>query len=168
MKHFLVLFFSLSTSLISYADMGTDLQKNCETPEALAAKGVGGSCRVVVAPKRVEKRGMCEGIFSGKLKCEVQFSSTEHGSSLNLLCGDKKSPVVNQDFSADVMSINNLVIIKNAAGKETIINDPTEFTLISSKMIEIILSEDTNQKVVGSINILLDKGNIPLTDVSCY
>ncbi len=132
------------------------------------ARGEKGSCRVVVAPKNVDKEGLCEGIFSGKLKCQVQYLKTSEGAALNLLCGDSKSPVINQDFKADITVFNNLAIVRDAKGKESIINDPNEYTLISSRMVELSLREDQNQKRSGSISILLEKGKIPLTDVVCF
>ncbi len=153
---------------LTYGDVGEDLQKICDTPSVLMARGEKGSCRVVVAPKNVDKEGLCEGIFSGKLKCQVQYLKTSEGAALNLLCGDSKSPVINQDFKADITVFNNLAIVRDQKGKESIINDLNEYTLISSRMVELSLKEDQNQKRSGSILILLEKGKIPLTDVVCF
>ena len=168
LKTVLSILLSLSICGLSYADVGEDLQKNCETPSALIAKGDKGTCRVVVAPKSVDKEGLCEGIFSGKLKCQVQYLKTAEGAALNLLCGDSKSPVINQDFTADVTVFNNLAIVRDAKGKESIINDLYEYTLISSRMVELSLKEDQNQQRTGSISIILEKGKIPLTNVVCF
>ncbi len=168
MKQFLFTFLALTISALSYADTATDLQKNCESANALKAKGDSGSCRVVIAVKKVEKRGTCAGIFSDKLKCEVQYLSTEEVAGLNLFCGERQAPVINQDFSADILSFNNLSIIKDSQDKETIINDPTEYTLITSKVIELSLQKDANQKVTGTVTIILEKGKVPLTNVVCY
>ena len=168
MKQFLIILTALTISGLSYSDTATDLQKNCESASALKAKGDSGSCRVVVAVKKVDKRGTCEGIFSNKLKCEVQYLSIEEGSGLNLFCGERQAPVINQDFAADILSFNNLSIIKDSQDKETIINDPTEYTLVTSKVIELSLQEDANQKVTGTVTIILEKGKVPLTNVICY
>ncbi len=159
---------TLLISGLTYGDVGEDLQKICDTPSVLMARGEKGSCRVVVAPKNVDKEGLCEGIFSGKLKCQVQYLKTSEGAALNLLCGDSKSPVINQDFKADITVFNNLAIVRDQKGKESIINDLNEYTLISSRMVELSLKEDQNQKRSGSILILLEKGKIPLTDVVCF
>jgi hypothetical protein len=159
---------TLLISGITYADVGEDLQKICDTSSVLMARGEKRSCRVVVAPKNVDKEGLCEGIFSGKLKCQVQYLKTSEGAALNLLCGDSKSPVINQDFTADVTVFNNLAIVRDAKGKESIINDLNEYTLISSRMVELSLKEDQNQQRTGSISIILEKGKIPLTNVVCF
>ena len=168
MKQFLIILTALTISGLSYSDTATDLEKNCESASALKAKGDSGSCRVVVALKKVDKRGTCEGIFSNKLKCEVRYLSTEEGAGVNLFCGERQEPVINQDFSAEILSFNNLSIIKDSRDKETIINDPIEYTLISSRVIELSLQEDVNQKVTGTVTILLEKGKVPLTNVICY
>ena len=103
-----------------------------------------------------------------QIKCEVQYLSIEEGSGLNLFCGERQAPVINQDFAADILSFNNLSIIRDSQDKETIINDPTEYTLITSKVIELSLQEDANQKVTGTVTIILEKGKVPLTNVICY
>jgi hypothetical protein len=158
----------LTSSALSYSDTATDLQKNCESTLALNAKGEGGSCRVVVAVKNEEKSGICEGIISNKLKCEVRYLSTSEGSGLNLFCGERQAPVINQDFTAEILSFNNIAITKDSKEKETIINDPINYTLISSRMIELSLQENANQKITGTITIILEKGIVPLTNVVCY
>lgn len=168
LKTVLSIFLTLLICGLSFADVGEDLQKNCESPNAPVAKGDKGTCRVVVAVKKVDKEGVCEGIFSGKLKCQVQYLKSTEGAALNLLCGDIKSPVINQDFSADITVFNNLSIFRDAKGKENIVNDPNEYTLISSRMVELSLKEDQNHQRTGTISIILEKGSIPLTNVVCF
>src|SRR5687768_16264119 len=139
----------------AHADLAEDLQKkNCATET--------GSCRVIVAPKKIEKQGYCVGIFMGKIPCVVSYISAKEGAAMNLTCGaDPKKPILNQDMPAEALGYNVATLITKADGQNVVKNDPNEYTMISNRMVDVSITNlDTNGVVTstGAIQLSLQGG----------
>lgn len=153
----------LAVSSLAHADLAEDLQKkNCAEAS--------GSCQVVVAPKKVERQGYCVGIFMGKLPCVVSYISVKEGAAMNLTCGtDPENPVLNQDMAAEALGFNVLTLISKD-GKDSAKNDPNSYTMISNRMVEVmIVDNDVNGVITstGEVSLSLQAGKVPLTNVTC-
>lgn len=167
-----LLAFSLLTfSSVALADIATDLQEVCQSPEVKRLTGSTGSCRIVVAPKKAEKRGLCQGTFMNSLPCAVRFLSTKDGALLNITCGtDPKNPAIDQDMMAEGSAFNVAAMIRKADGQDHVMNDKSEYTMITSQMVEVILIDTVNAGIKttkGEINLSLQGGKVPLTNVVC-
>lgn len=155
MRSILAFVVALSSSL-AFADIATELQnKNCG--DKLSA-----SCRVIVAPKKIEKQGYCVGIFMSSLPCVVSYISVKEGAAMNLTCGsDPKKPVLNQDMAAEAMGYN-VATLKNGV----VINDNSDYSIFSNRMVEVMLTESEG-KTTGSVILTLQMGPVALTNVTC-
>lgn len=152
------------TSSLAFADLATELQKkNCSNET--------GSCRVIVAPKKIEKQGYCIGMFMDKLPCIVSYISVKEGAAMNLTCGtDPKKPVLNQDMPAEALGYNVATLITISDGQDIVKNDPNEYLMISNRMVDVsIVSSDDNGVVTttGKVVLSLQGGLVALTNVSC-
>ena len=152
------------TSSFAFADLATDLQrKNCATET--------GSCRVIVAPKKIEKQGYCVGLFMGQTPCVVSYISVKEGAAMNLTCGaDPKNPILDQDMPAEVLGYNVATLISKVDGQDIVKNDPSDYIMISNRMVEVMITSLDNNGVItssGQIQLSLQSGPVALTNVSC-
>jgi len=167
LKHTLLALSLVLASTLAHADLSEKFQANCSTPENLKLIGATGSCRIVVAPKKIEKQGVCVGTFMGSLPCVVSYISVKEGAAMNLTCGtDPKAPVIDQDMGAEAVGYNVATLIKKADGQDVVQNDKTEYSEISSNMVSVSLSESV-LGVSGAVVIQLQMGAVALTNVTC-
>lgn len=163
MKHFLVAAFALLVSSVALADLAERHQKNCETDEVKSLVGQNGSCRIVIAQKKLEKRGLCFGIFMGSLPCYVSYLSVKEGAAMNLTCGtDIDNPTINQDMAAEAAAYDVATLISTNDGKTVVKNDASDYSIVASNMLSIFPAA-TNPEIV----INLQSGPVSLTDVVC-
>ena len=154
----------LTLSSFAHADLALELQaKNCANESS--------HCRVIVAPKKIEKQGYCVGIFMKNLPCLVSYISVKEGAAMNITCGtDPQNPVLNQDMAAEAMGYNVATLTKNAAGEDVLRNDTNGYSMISNRMVEVNLIDSDSNGILstkGEIYLSLQMGRIPLTDVTC-
>lgn len=154
----------LAVSSLAHADLAEDLQKkNCAN--------LGDACRVIVAPKKIERQGYCVGIFMNKLPCVVSYISVKEGAAMNLTCGtDPENPVLNQDMAAEAIGYNVATLITQPDGKNNLNNDPNSYSMISNRMVEVMIVDNDENGVVtttGEVSLSLQAGKVPLTNVTC-
>lgn len=145
------------------ADLATELQqKNC---------GENKECRVIVAPKKIEKQGACLGTFMGSLPCLVSYYSSRDLAAMNLTCGeDFQKPVVDQNMQAEALGYNVAVLIKRDDGQDVVKNDPTNYSMFSGTMLDLMLTETDNnglKATSASVTIHLQNQDVQLTNVVC-
>lgn len=156
---FTLIALSLLFSTLAQADLAQVHQRNCETLEAKNLVSQGGSCRIVIAPKKFSKSVMCMGKFLEMYVCRVTFAS----GILNMTCGvDLNTPVMNQDMEAEGLSYNVATILKNAGGREVILHDEVEYGLISNSALSILMvGKDAD------ITLRFEQSQVSLTEVVC-
>ena len=155
-------------STIAHADLGERLKANCATPENLRLAGANGSCRIVVAPKKIETQGICVGTFMGSLPCSVTYIAVKEGAAMNLTCGtDPNAPVINQDMGAEAIGFDVATLIKKADGQRIVQNNSNKYSQISNNMVEVNLTESSSGVTTANILISLQMGQVPLTNVTC-
>ncbi len=155
-------------STIAHADLAEKFQVNCSTPEVLKMTGATGSCRIVIAPKKIEKQGQCVGMFMGSLPCVVSYISVKEGSAMNLTCGtDPKAPVIDQDMAAEAIGYDVATLIKKADGQDVVQNDKNKYAQVSNNMVEVNLTETAAGLSTASVLITLQMGQVALTNVTC-
>lgn len=164
-RSILALVVALSSTL-SFADIATELQKkNC----GLALSNL---CRVIVAPKKIEKQGYCVGMFMTSLPCVVSFISVKEGAAMNLTCGtDPKKPVLNQDMAAEAIGYNVATLRRDGEGNDEVINDRNDYSMFSNRMVEVMLTDSIENGVKttsGTVELTLQMGPVALTNVTCH
>jgi hypothetical protein len=168
-------FFALSLALLSslaHADLALEHQKECETEEVKSLMGKSGSCRIVVAPKKIEKQGYCAGILMESLPCVVSYISIKEGAAMNLTCGtDPDDPLINQNMPLEALGYNLALMIKNFNGDDVIRNDKNEYSLFSNDLVNMLVVESSRDGVAvktGGISMILETGPVALTNVTCH
>ena len=170
------LLLALSLGLISslgHADTLSKHQKTCETDEVKSLMGKKGSCRIVVAPKKVELEGLCTGTLEvlDNTNCMIAFVATKVGSAVNLTCGDPQKPIVNQDMRVEASGFNVMAIVTTKRHKKKVINDSNEYVSFSSDLLSLNL---TDKNVNGfktreaSIHLILKKRVFRFKNVVCF
>lgn len=171
MKHSLLALTLALVSSVSLADPVLKHQKNCETPEVKAMMGTTGSCRIVLATKKIEKQGACVGTFMGSLPCIVTFIAVKQGAALNLTCGtDMNAPVINQDMEAEASGYNVATLIRQADGQDVVQNDKNDYSMFSNRMMDVTIMDTILGGVplsTGTVVLSLQSGQVPLTNVTC-
>lgn len=166
MKYAFLIISTLIISASTFADLGEDHAKNCELTSVKKLMGNKGSCRVVIAPKKIKKSGSCTGTFQKTMSCTISFDSESKDVGMNLKCGDAEDPVINQDMEAEFIGYNVTTLVKNSEGKDIIVQDKTNYSLISNRMITISLNE-SDENSSSKVLIDLDAGSVELEDLSC-
>jgi hypothetical protein len=155
---------SLNNPDVKIGDMSQDI---CQTEQVIKRVGTKGTCRMVIAPRKMDRQGECSGVFAGSLPCKIIYGSDKSGSSLNIKCGtDPENPSVDQNMEAEVSSFNVAAILKLENGKTEVLNDPSLYTMVNNKLIEITISE-VDKKSESTIAINTQSGKQFLTEVSC-
>lgn len=171
LKHSVLAVTLLALSTLAQADLGELHARNCEAPEVKTLMGKTGSCRVVVAPKKIETLGSCSGTFMGQLACVVTFAVSPEGAAMNLTCAkDPNNPVINQDMEAEGSGYNVATLVRRANGQDLVINDRSNYALINNKMVEVVVSESIVNNVpikTGAVTLNLQSGPVNLQDVTC-
>jgi hypothetical protein len=169
LKHTALALSLFAFTAVAHAELGTEIHKICQSPEAMKLKGKSGSCQVVTAPKKRMAMGTCTGIFMQNLPCTIQYAADSEGGGMNLTCGTiSHAPTVNENMTAKVSAFDVMAIGKKSNGEDFVINDTNQYRIISNQMLEISLVEDLNSVLSGSITIMLQSGKQILTDVSCH
>lgn len=157
----------LTISSVAVADQAENRQAICHSPQAKSLMGERGSCRVVIAPMKIEKRGSCRGLFQSSLPCIVTFEANSTDSLMNILCGtDLSNPVLNQDLEAQILGYKTIAIAKDSEGIDHLISDHNTYSLITHPLVELQTIEDS-MGVKGEITLALEQGSVNLTDVVC-
>lgn len=171
MKQSLLVLTLVLASSVAFADPSEKHQKNCETPEAKSLMGATGSCRIVVAAKKIEKQGVCVGTFMGSLPCVVSFIAVPEGAAMNLTCGtDMNAPVINQDMQAEAAGYNVATLIRKADGQDVVQNDKNDYSLFTNRMVDVSITDTVIAGVkvsTGTILLSLQSGQVPLSNVTC-
>lgn len=156
---FTLIVLSLLFSTLAQADLAQAHQRNCETPEVKNLVSQGGSCRIVIAPKKFSKPVSCMGKFLEMYVCRVTFAS----GLMNMTCGaDLNTPAINQDMEAEGLSYNVATILKSAGGREVILHDELEYGLISNSALSVLLVGKE-----ASITLRFEQSQVSLTEVVC-
>jgi hypothetical protein len=143
-------------------------QNICQNDDVLKLVGNKGSCRMVLAPKKIEILGECQGVYAGSLPCKINYVSDKTESILHMKCGaDPENPSVDQSMEAQVSSFNLAAIVQPESGKTIVVSDPNLYTTITNQMIEIIITE-TEGKKESAILIHTQGGKQAFSDVSCH
>lgn len=171
MKHSLLALSLVFASTLAHADLAEKFQENCNTAEVKALTGATGSCRIIVAPKKIERQGYCLGTFMGSLPCVVSYIAVAEGAAMNLTCGtDPNAPVINQDMEAEAIGYNVATLIKKVDGQDVVQNDKNDYKQISNRMVAISMVDSVDNGVnttTGSVLLTLQMGQVPLTNVTC-
>lgn len=171
MKQSLLALTLILASSVAFADVAEKHQKNCESVEAKSLMGATGSCRVIIAPKKIEKQGVCIGTFMGSLPCVVTFIAVTEGSAMNLTCGaDPKAPVINQDMEAEAAGYNVATLIRKADGQDVVLNDKSEYSMFSNRMVDVSIVDSVANGIAvstGSVLLSLQSGQVALSNVTC-
>jgi hypothetical protein len=158
-------------SSVAFADPSEKHQKNCETPEAKSLMGTTGSCRIILAAKKIEKQGVCIGTFMGSLPCAVSYVAVPEGAAMNLTCGtDANAPVINQDMEAESAGYNVATLIRKADGQDVVVNDKNEYSLFTNRMLDVSIMDTTVAGVkvsTATILLSLQSGQVALSNVTC-
>lgn len=164
MKATLLALSLLTLSSLAHADLAETHQAKCASADIVSMTGASGSCRVVITPKKVEKQGMCIGMFMGSLPCAVTYIANEEGAAMNLTCGtDPQKPVIDQDMAAEAVGYTVTTLIRKADGQDVIKTDGQEYLLVSNRMVDVSLTSATT----ADIGITLQSGRVALTNVNC-
>lgn len=166
MRRTILAFVVALTSSLALADIAEELQKkNC-------GQALSNSCRVIVAPKKIEKQGYCVGMFMTSLPCVVSFISVKEGAAMNLTCGtDPKKPVLNQDMAAEAIGYNVATLRRDGEGTDEVINDKNDYSMFSNRMVEVMLTDSEVNGVkttTGTVQLTLQMGPVSLTNVTCH
>lgn len=162
----LTLFFHLSAR----ADLAQHLHaESCETLEVRALMEDRGSCRILVAPKKIVGQGSCSGLLMDSLNCEVSYFSDGSDASMNLICmNSNKIIVLNQYIPATAVGYTFAALIKTSEGRELLRANSSEQKLFNSELVELWLTtSDTNESLTDRIKIKLQNREILLTQVTC-
>ncbi|MFP5386222.1 MAG: hypothetical protein ACLGHN_09095 [Bacteriovoracia bacterium] len=157
-------------SSVAQADFAESLHKsNCETTEVRSLTQGKGSCRIIVAPKKVEKQGYCIGTLVGTFTCAVTFVSIADQAMMNLRCNKSTSEVViDQDIYADAIGYSVATLINTNKGQDIVRNDSNEYSMFSSSLVELSLVENkTSGTTTGSVSLNLQGRSIPLDNLTC-
>lgn len=164
MKASLLALSLLTFSFAAAADVVVAHQAKCASPEVAAMIGATGSCRIVITPRKVDKQGMCIGMFMGSLPCAVTYIATPEGAAMNLTCGtDPQKPVINQDMAAEATGYNVTTLIRKADGQDVVRTEAQDYLLIANRMVDVSLTSPTT----AEIGITLQSGRVTLTNVNC-
>lgn len=157
----------LFVSSLALADLAEDHAKNCLRSDVKNLMGPNGSCRILITPKKIQKSGSCSGVFQKNLPCVATFNSESKDSALNLKCGtDLANPILDQDMEAEFAGYNLTTIVKTSEGKDVVVEDRNQYSIVTNKMILIQLSQsDTADKARFTMD--LENGQIDLEDVTC-
>ena len=165
---------ALSLALVSslaHADLAEDHAKNCQTSEVKSLAGKTGSCRVVIAPKKIETQGFCVGKLMGALPCGVTFIAIKEGAFVNLTCGtNPDAPSINEDMMAEAIGYNVATLISKENSRDVVLNDSNEYALISNRLIDIRLTQSNVNGITNktaTIGISLQAGVVQLQNVTC-
>lgn len=161
LKSILLTLSSFFICSMALADLSLEHVKNCEAFKDVT--DAGGSCRIVVLPKKLEKQGICVGLFNGSLPCVVSYISVKEGAAMNLFCGSEQNPVVDQDMEAEAIEYRVVTQVTQPDGKIQLIKDPKTYQRVGSAMVTLNLSSEAPE-----ILFALQAGEVPLTNVQCH
>ncbi len=150
------------------AQVATDGGKLCDRPDVIRLRGARGSCRIVITPRKLEKKFTCTGSFLAAMTCEVELNAGAQVSTLGITCGTNlRRPTLAQEQLAAVTAFNSLGVVTDSAGKISIVEDAGDYVVASSELAEVTLVE-RNGQVSGVIQLILPNGRVPLTDLRCH
>lgn len=170
MKHSLIALFLLSLTSFAYADLGQVLDEKCSHKEIKDLIGSTGSCRVVVAPKPLIKKGACAGTLYGTLKCVVSYFSTRDQGAMNITCMSGSSKTIDETMEAEGIAYSSVMILKTASGHDLVGNNPEDIHVISNGAITMLLAETNingEKEIFGEVTLKLESRNYTLTDLVC-
>lgn len=154
------------------AELGESLQSTCETAETKALVGQNGSCRVVVAPKKVERSGFCRGKLLMNFSCDIFYSIGPGVSEVSLACGQAYESNPATVLPATATGFNAATFITSNDGVTEVKNDPNEYLHIKNDLImmniqDIKYDDALAPLIKGSVLVSLFDSWLPLTKVSC-
>lgn len=160
-----------AVALLSLNTFARDLAEKhatfCDSEEVKAIKGEKGSCRILIAPTAAQPtQGMCVGLFKGSLPCSIVYASMEEGAAMQLVCGDPKSPAIDQMMGAKAASYGISAIVTKEDGTDVILQDTGSHTVFEAGLVSLSLS-NYDGKSSAEISINLRSGTVDLTNVVC-
>lgn len=158
-------------TLMSFSSLAQDLaQKHsaiCQSEKVESIKGENGDCRVLMIPTKARSlSGVCTGLFGGKIPCAVAYVARPEGTGVQLVCGDPSTPIINRSLAANVISYSVAALITTGNDKDLIVEDPIEYTLFESRMINLSLFKGESGTTADVVVSLLG-GKENLTNVVC-
>ena len=157
----------LALSAASFADVSLGHQKFCKSDAVKKTMGAKGTCRIaIVQKKKEEKVGKCTGKLEGVLPCEVSYSSKLDGSPdvMNVTCGaDAANPAVQEESPAEVQNYEVVAVVKDRAGKRSLVKDPRNYLIISSDLATIFRNFGKDDLIFFN----LSDDRLQLSDVNC-
>ncbi len=144
-------------------------QKECETSEVKSMIGENGSCRVIIAPQKLQspKKGVCIGTFKNVLPCVINYFSTNGVGAIGLTCGtDPENPSIDQEFRAEAVNFSVATLINTAAGNDIVIEDKMNYMSLTSRMVEVFVTESATE-AKAKITLKLGSLDSDLSDVTC-
>ncbi len=167
MKLILVVFYFVTTSTFALADVTGEWSKLCDRPEVVRLRRSRGTCRVVIAPRKVEKKITCTGSFLAAMTCEVELNAGAEVSTLGITCGTNlRRPTLAQEQLAAVTAFNAVAVVTDSAGKTTVVEDTGEYLVATSELAEVTLVE-RNGQLSAAVKLVLPNGRVPLTGLVC-
>ena len=142
---------SLLLSSSAFADFSSEHESLCGKTE---------KCQLILAPKEVTQIShTCVGKLAD-MNCRVMMLKTSDSASMNFLCGDAESPLLNQVLNAEVLSYN----VASVSGT-SVTNDSADYHLFSSPALNVLISSSGN--VSAKMILTLQERSLTLTDVVC-
>jgi hypothetical protein len=134
--------------------------------------GAKGSCRIIIAVKKVESQGSCVGVFRNAVNCSITYVTTAKDSISKLVCGkDLENPDMERVTKADIQIFEVATMIKKSDGQDVIQNDKNNYKLVSTPELNLMITEskvDGIKQASGSADLIMADGvRIALTNVTC-
>jgi hypothetical protein len=161
----LVTVVALMLTTLASADLIKKHNELCLTAPGGQAEG---SCRILVSPKATSPMDtFCMASYMRAIPCGVRFVAEARGAGILLTCGDPKKPLINQAMAAEVSSYNVAAVLDGHDGTQTLIDDPKSYTVFSSQMVEVHMTEEEGKEQIISISLRLATGAAKLDNVVC-
>ncbi len=157
----------MTTSALALADVALELGKLCDRADVSRLRGSGGTCRVVIAPRKVEKKVTCTGTFLVAMTCEVELNTGAEVATIGITCGSNlRRPTLAQEQLASVTAFQAVAVVTDANGKTSIVEDGGEYVVATSELAEMTLVE-RNSQLSAVVQLVLPNGRVSLTSLSC-
>ncbi len=167
-KHRQIFFlFTLAISTASGADLGVEVGKLCDRADVRRARGRDGTCRVVVAPRKVVRKVTCNGTFLRSMNCEVDLDAGPESALVGVTCGaNLRRPTIAQESLAAVTAFRNAAVVTDAGGAVSVVEDSADHLVAMSELAQLTLVDGGGQ-LSGTVELTLPNGRVPLTGVVC-
>lgn len=94
--------------------------------------------------------------------CTVEFAMIPAAAAMKITCGG-----VEQELDAEGSAYRVLAIVKDQAGKKEIVSDPKQYTVLTSRMLTLKLTQEDGAITDQTLELDLGMGPIELTNTFC-